>query len=287
MMQTARIYPAKKRSIYAKVKEYTERYSVIALVKMRGVRSIQLMNIRKILADEAKILMVKNRVAAKALSETSVRSKDKIIKELEDQNLLIFTDINPFKLNMLLEKNKVYLPAKEGDIASEDILVPAGNTGLPPGPILSEFREAKIPTKIEEGTVWIAKDTVVAKAGDIISMKIASILTKLGIKPIRAGLKLHLVLEDGLIYTSEDLQIDVEEYKKSIEAAYTEAITIAVNTAYPMKESIGMILAKAYKDALALTLNIGYPAREVINELLLLANAHAEYLARRLNLIDN
>jgi len=266
-MQAARAYPAKKRSMYSMVKEYAERYSVTALVKMRGVRSIQLMNIRKILADEAKILMVKNRVAAKALSETSVRGKDKIIKELEDQNLLIFTDMNPFKLNMLLEKNKVYLPAKEGDIASEDILVPAGNTGLPPGPILSEFREAKIPTKIEEGTVWIAKDTVVAKAGDKISMKLASILTKLGIKPIKAGLSLHLVLEDGLIYASEDLQIDVEEYKKSIEAAYTEAITIAVNAAYPMKESIGMILAKAYNEALALTLNIGYPAREVINDL--------------------
>jgi large subunit ribosomal protein L10 len=242
------------------------------------------MQIRKILANDAKIIMVKNRLAVKALLEAGIKGVDKLIKELEGQNLLIFTNMNPFKLQMLLEKNKVYLPAKGGDVASEDIVVPAGNTGLAPGPILSEFREAKIPTKIEEGTVWIAKDTVVARAGETISMKLASILSKLGIKPIKAGISIYLVLEDGLIYTSNDLKLNIEEYRKSLEEAYSNAIILAVNSAYPTKESIGIIIAKAYTNALALTLNSAYPAKEVINELLMLANAHADILAKRLNL---
>jgi large subunit ribosomal protein L10 len=284
MMQEARVYPEKKRLMYERLKEYARHYKVTALVKMSNVRSMQLMQIRKILANDAKMIMVKNRLAVKALLEAGIKGVDKLIKELEGQNLLIFTNMNPFKLQMLLDKNKVYLPAKGGDVASEDIVVPAGNTGLAPGPILSEFREAKIPTKIEEGTVWIAKDTVVARAGETISMKLASILSKLGIKPIKAGISIYLVLEDGLIYTSNDLKLNIEEYRKSLEEAYSNAIILAVNSAYPTKESIGIIIAKAYTNALALTLNSAYPAKEVINELLMLANAHADILAKRLNL---
>jgi large subunit ribosomal protein L10 len=284
MMQEARVYPEKKRLMYERLKEYARHYKVTALVKMSNVRSMQLMQIRKILANDAKMIMVKNRLAVKALLEAGIKGVDKLIKELEGQNLLIFTNMNPFKLQMLLDKNKVYLPAKGGDVASEDIVVPAGNTGLAPGPILSEFREAKIPTKIEEGTVWIAKDTVVARAGETISMKLASILSKLGIKPIKAGISIYLALEDGLIYTSNDLKLNIEEYRKSLEEAYSNAIILAVNSAYPTKESIGIIIAKAYTNALALTLNSAYPAKEVINELLMLANAHADILAKRLNL---
>ncbi len=283
MMQEVRVYPEKKRLMYDTLKRSAREYKVIVLVKMKSVRSMQLMQIRKILADEAKIIMVKNRVAIKALTETGIKGIDKLCKELEDQNLLIFTNMNPFRLQMLLEKNKVYLPAKGGDVASEDILVPAGNTGLAPGPILSEFREVKIPTKIEEGTVWIAKDTVVAKAGEVISMKLASILSKLGIKPIKAGISIYLALEDGLLYREDDLRLDIDEYRKSIEEAYSSALALTVNIVYPSKESIGIILAKAYNDALALAINSAYPAREVINELIILAKAHADTLAKMLN----
>ncbi|MDW8000272.1 MAG: 50S ribosomal protein L10 [Candidatus Nitrosocaldus sp.] len=283
-MQQAKVYPEKKRRMYELLREAARRYRAIALVKMEKVRSTQLMPLRKILADEAKMVMVKNRLAVKALSDSGVKGVEKILAELENQNLLIFTNMNPFKLQMLLEKNKVYLPAKGGDVATEDIVVPAGNTGLAPGPILSEFREAKIQTKIEEGTVWIAKDTVVAKQGEVISMKLASLLSKLGIKPIKAGVSLHLVLDDGLVYRSEDLKIDVEAYRRSIEEAYSSALALAVNSAYPTKESIAMIIAKAYSSALALAVNSAYPAREVVRDILALAEARAQAIARRINI---
>ncbi|GBC74455.1 hypothetical protein HRbin05_00496 [archaeon HR05] len=282
--QQAKVYPEKKVRMYRMLQEEASRYRAIALVKMDKVRSTQLMPLRKILADEAKMIMVKNRLAVKALSGSGVKGIEKILKEMEGQNLLIFTNMNPFKLQMLLEKNKVYLPAKGGDVATEDIVVPAGNTGLAPGPILSEFREAKIQTKIEEGTVWIAKDTVVAKAGEVISMKLASLLSKLGIKPIKAGVNLHMVLEDGLVYRSEDLKLDIEAYRKSIEEAYSNALTLAVNAAYPTKESIAMIVSRAYSNALTLAVNAAYPAREVIRELLMLAEAHAQTIARQANI---
>ena len=41
---------------------------------------------------------------------------------------LMFTNINAFKLNLILNENKVFLSAKGGDIATKDITIPAGNT---------------------------------------------------------------------------------------------------------------------------------------------------------------
>ena len=57
-----------------------------------------------------------------------------------------------------LVKNKVLLKARGGDIASIDVVVPPKNTGIAPGPMLTEFKENKIPTKIDQGTIWILKE---------------------------------------------------------------------------------------------------------------------------------
>jgi len=46
----------------------------------------------------------------------------------------MFTNMSPFKLNVLLGKNKIMLAARGGDIASMDVVVPPKNTGIAPGP---------------------------------------------------------------------------------------------------------------------------------------------------------
>ena len=55
---------------------------------------------------------------------------------MEGQSALIFTDMNPFKLFKILEDSKTPAPAKPGAIAPADIVVPRGDTGSAPGPIL-------------------------------------------------------------------------------------------------------------------------------------------------------
>ena len=277
-MQVARVYPERKVRLWNKIKEYASKYKTIALIKMEKVRSEQIMAIRKKFGDELKILMVKNKIAMKALSGLDVKGIDKLLNELRGQNAFIFTDINPFKLYLLLEKEKVYLPAKGGDVATDEIMVPAGNTGLPPGPILSEFREAKIPTKIEGGTVWISNDTIVAKPGDVIDHKLASLLSKLDIKPIKAGLSIYLALEDGLLYKSDDLKIDLDATLDEIKQSHAQALNLAVNSGYPTRESIEHIVRKAYTDARALAVNSGYPDKEVISDILAKADIEARAL---------
>ncbi|MGI0019661.1 MAG: hypothetical protein ACREAY_04240 [Nitrososphaera sp.] len=52
-------------------------------------------------------------------------------------------------------------------------------------------------TKIDGGTIWVNRDTVVAKPGDAISMQLASLLSKLNIKPIEAGIAVNFI-DEGL-----------------------------------------------------------------------------------------
>ena len=106
--------------------------------------------------------------------------------------------------------------ARGGDIASVDVVVPAKNTGIAPGPMLTEFKEAGIPTKIDQGTIWIAKDSTPVLKGEAINEKLAAILGKLDIKPVEAGITLFTALEDGLKYAEEEMIIDVEKVRDNL-----------------------------------------------------------------------
>ena len=133
---------------------------------MTKVRSAQLMAIRKKFRNEIKIITIKNKVAQRSFEKifNDVKGLEFLNKELEGQCALMFTNLSPFKLNLTFDKNKIFLAAKGGDIAPNELVVPAGNTGINPGPVLSEFKESKVPTKIDQGTIWVSKDTIVAKA---------------------------------------------------------------------------------------------------------------------------
>ena len=98
---------------------------------------------------------------------------------------------------------------------------------MSPGPVISELSDVGLPTKIESGSIWITRDTVVARKGEVISAKLASILSRLGIKPIKAGLTLKAAYEDGLIHPGEVLQINLEKTFEDLKEA-AERIRLAV-----------------------------------------------------------
>ena len=50
-----------------------------------------------------------------------------------------------------------------------DVIIPPKNTGIAPGPMLTDFKENGVPTKIDQGTIWIMKETIPVKKGEVIS----------------------------------------------------------------------------------------------------------------------
>jgi len=275
-------YPKKKRMLYQELQELPGTYDVIALSKMSKVRATQLMTIRKKFRNEIKIRVIKNRVAQRAFEKLNNRpGLDYLSKELEGQCALLFTNISPFKLNLIFDKNKVFLPAKGGDIATKDIIIPAGNTGISPGPVLSEFKEANVSTKIDQGTIWVGKDTVVVRSGSIISQKLASLMSKLNIKPIEAGISISLAIAEGLVLKENDLKINLAEYREELTRSFHEAVSLAIETSYPTVETITHLLVRAYQNAAALATDSGYLSPDSVQFVLVRANANGQIIANQ------
>jgi len=281
MHENRTTYPQKKTQMYQQLSELPKKYNVLALVRMEKVRASQLLPLRKKLQGEVEIFSVKDKVAKLALEKTGVKGIDKFVDKLEGQCLFMFTNMSPFKLNVLLGKNKVMLFARGGDSASMDVVIPPKNTGIAPGPMLTDFKENKIPTKIDQGTIWIMKETVPVKKGEPISEKLAGLLTKLDIKAIEAGIVLNSALEEGLVYQQDEMIIDVEKFRNDLAQAHQEAVSLSIEAAYITADNIEQILAKAAQSARSVSTEAGYLTEETKEQVLQKAHGQAQGVASK------
>ena len=279
MHENRTTYPKRKAQMYQQLQELPKKYDVLALVRMEKVRASQLLPLRKKFKDEVEIISIKDRVAKKALATLDVPGIQKMIENLTGQCLFMFTNMSPFKLNVLLSKNKIMLPARGGDVASIDVVIPAKNTGVAPGPILTDFKEAGVPTKIDQGTIWIIKDTTPVKKGEVISPKLATLLGKLDIKPVEAGVALGAALAEGIHYSKDDLVIDVEKYRDEFAKAHQAAISLSIEAAYITSDNIEQILAKAAQSSRSLSIEAGYITDENKEQILQKAHSQAQGLS--------
>jgi large subunit ribosomal protein L10 len=270
-------YPKKKRLLYQEMMKLPKEYKALALSNLNKVRASQLMQLRKKFRSEMKFRVVKNKVVQRAFEKINdIPRLPEFSNRLEGQCLLLFTNTNPFRLNLIFDKSKIFLPAKGGDIAPTEIIVPAGNTGITPGPVLSEFKEANVQTKIDQGSIWVVKDSRVAKPGDQISQKLASLLSKLDIKPIEAGISVSCALAEGLLFTEEDLRIDLDAYAKEMAKGAFEGLNLAIVCGYLTPETVSPLILQAGQEALNLSVSVGYLTKNTVKPILL--NAHAQSL---------
>ncbi len=272
-------YPKRKAQMYQQLQELPKKYKVLALIKMNKVRSTQILPLRKVLKDDVEFVSIKDKVAQKALEKLDVPGIKDMVGELTGQCMFMFTNMSPFKLNVLLAKNKIMMIARGRDIASMDIVVPAKNTGIAPGPKRTEFKEAGIPTKIDQGTIWIAKDSTPVLKGEIINEKLAAILGKLDIKPVEAGISLYTALEDGTKYAEEEMVIDVEKIRGEFAQAHQQAVSLSIEAAYVTPENISQILSKAAASARSVSIESGFMTDETKEQILQKADAQARAVA--------
>ena len=253
-------------------------YPVVAVFKLVGLRANLLHEIRKILRDKAILRVAKKTLFCKAAEKAGKPELKQLLEDVKEPVGLIFSKIDAFKLKLILDKNRIPMHAKAGERADMDVIVPEMNTGLPPGPILGDFGKLKIPTKIEGGQIWIAKDTLVAKKGDVISPLLASLLARLDIKAVLKGVEIEKAYVDGVILTKEDLTIDLEKIKEDLRSAYTDAVNLATEIGYTVRETIIPLLVKAEAQARTLAIEAEIPTRDMIVDIILRAERMAAAL---------
>lgn len=275
-------YPQEKMEMLEHIESLAKKYDTVIVSQLHKVRASQLMLLRKNFRGDLVMVVAKNKIAALALRKAGMKNAEDFVSRLTGQNALIFTTMNPFKLYLSLEKTKVNLPARAGDIATSDIIVPSGSTGIPPGPVLSEFKEAGVQTRIEAGSIFVSRDSVVAHTGDVISPKLAGLLSRLNIKPIKAGLSIFMASADGLLLLQKDIVIDLEQYRSDVSQAAQEALGVAIEASYVTPETLPLLIAKAFRGAERVAGESGYLTKETSDVVLGLAEQQARALLNAL-----
>jgi len=269
------------------IKQLISQHEVIGIASLQKVRASQLQELKKNLMEQVRMQVIKNTLMKLAVESYENKPElKKLVDHLQGSNVFLFTSLNPFKLALLLEKGKVKTTAKAGDIAAFDVIVPAGNTGQPPGPIIGQLNAVGLPTRIESGSVWVSKDTLVVRKGEAISEKLASVLSKLGIKPVEAGLAMKVAYDDGLIITQDSLQLNVSKTKEKIQNACADAFALSFAIAYPTSENSVLLLQIAHTEACKLSINAYIPTKETIEYLIRKAHAEMLSLSSRLSTVE-
>ena len=263
-----------KTSQLTELKQLADSYPVIAIADISNFPAALFAVIRKKLSKKSVIKVSKTKVVKKAFAETKMKEVN-LNGYMKGSLAIIFTEMNPFELFAFVKKGKGSIPAKPGMIAPIDLIVPAGDTGLPPGPALSELKQAGINARIQGTSIFVPEDTIVVKKGMPVSKAASSTLQKLGIKPIKVGLNITSVIQNKEIFPASVLDIDEEKVFAQFSNAHIEAFNLAVFIAYETKETMPVLLRNAHTDALNLAINGAILNAETVSQLLSKANLQA------------
>lgn len=264
-----------KVKLVKELRAEAEKYPVVGILDMHKLPAKQLHEIREKLRDQARIFMIKKRLLKLAFKDLKVAELEKY---MEGQPALLFSESDPFKLARVIAASKSKTAAKAGDVAPSDIMIRAGPTSLPPGPVIGELQKAGVPASVEGDRIAVKKDTVLVKEGEEINSDVAGVLAKLGIEPMDISLNLLAVWEKGMIYTKEILFIPPEKYENDLKEAFLNAFNLTLNIGYVTPQNIGTLLSKAHNEVLSLAMAADIVTKETLPTLLAKAGAQAEAL---------
>tara|TARA_B100000965_G_C19537384_1_gene734015 strand:- start:184 stop:1218 length:1035 start_codon:yes stop_codon:yes gene_type:complete len=269
-----------KRSEVSEIQKFVEGANVVGLVDVTGIGAKSMLTMRASLREMGvKLRMSRNRLLKLAISEASKNKKgiDQVVDAFAPRQLaLLSSDESPFKIFQMLLESQTMAPAKGGEIASYDIVLDKGPTAFPAGPIVGDFQTAGFPAAIEKGKIVIRKKHTAVAEGEVISAEVAAALDKLEIYPITVGMQLLGAFDGETFYLSDVLDIDMEEFRSTIQSAAAQSFNLAFNTRYFTGSVMQPLLSKAHSDALAVAVSTAYPSESTIKALL--SKAHGAML---------
>ena len=271
--------PQWKMDAVEELKKSISDSEMVGLVNVEGVGARQLQGIRDSLRSSATIKMARNTLMIRALEDVKKKGIDGLIEHVKGPIAFVFSNQDPFILSKFLSENKASAPAKGGQIAPKDIVIPQMNTGVAPGPFISELAALKIPSRVKGGVIHVIEDTVAVKKGDTISNAMAAMLGRLGIEPMELQLKLIAAYSDGVVMTTESFDVSLGNLLEKFILGHQYAVNLTINAAIPTEDNITVLLTMASSGARSLALNIGFFTPDMLNEFLAKANAEAFTLA--------
>lgn len=273
----------KKQAILKRLGTLLDQYKGFIIASIENVNTAYLNELKDKYSKLMKIIVAKNTLFKLKLKEWNRGLLNKIENYLTGQNAIIFTNEKIVKILDILLKNKQAASLKAGQEAPFDIVLEEGNTGLPAGPLMSEFTSLQIPVKPMRGILWIARKTTVLKKGQEIDPKLANILNLLDIKPLEMYLRPKVAYSEGVVFTPEVLKYSLDDIKNNFVECARNGFLLTIQLEIPSKENIRLILEKAIRNAFYISLNQRIPVKENIAHILLIAERAAKSLKEQID----
>jgi large subunit ribosomal protein L10 len=254
-----------KKAVVAKLIDLMKKKTVM-IVSIKNLPSSQFQDIRKKLRGKADLFMSKKRLIDLALEESKDEHLKDLVKYVQEDRALLFSDDDAFELSGFLSDNKSSAKAKIGQEATDDIQIEAGPTDLIPGPDISALSAVGLQPKVENGKISIVNSHVIVKKGEKINEAQAAILSKLDITPFKIGLEPVVAFYEGKVY--EDIKIDKEATLEELSNMFGRSLAFAVSVNHVTNETLTFILGKAssHEGALASLVKEDAPAEEKKDE---------------------
>ncbi len=242
----------KKKSAVAELSKLLKEKKTLLIASIKNIPGSQFQEIVKKMRGKAVVKVPKKNLIIKAIDSSKEEEIKKVKERITSDFALLFSDIDSFELAIELIRKKSPSKAKAGQIAPDDIEIPAGPTDLVPGPAISELGALGIQIQIEGGKITIKAPKVVAKKGEKISQGAADMMGKLDIKPFTIGFIPVAAFDNEKKLFYPEINLDPEKTLEDFKVAYGKALPFAVNIGYATPETIAFLIGKAGRQELAL-----------------------------------
>jgi len=262
-----------KKDVVEDLEKQIKSHRVVGIVAIEGVPSKPLQNMKRQLKGQASIVVARSSLIRRALEKSGVGGLAGLV---DGPSGVVFSDLNPFQLEKMIYRCKTTAPARPGSIAPFDLVVPAGDTGIPAGPVIGDMQAAGVKAKIQGGRIVVTEDSVLVRKGAVVNDKVSAVLTRLGIEPMEIALKLKGAYDGAMVYPGEVLHIDEDETKARLSSAHMKAFNLAYNARIYNREVIVFLIQEAVYRARNLMVNGGIINRETVSIYLAKADAAAK-----------
>lgn len=243
-----------------KVDELVEKIKSSKTVLIASTKSLpasQFQKIVKALRGKAEVIVVKKSLIVRAIEKIEKGALQNLKKEIGADVCLMFSDLDGFDLSGILADSQSPTKAKAGDIAPEDVKVEPGPTDLVPGPAISELGSVGLKVTVVNGKLSIKQGAVIVKEGEEINEKVAGVMAKLGIEPMKVGFIPLAAYDSESDKVYVGIKIDKGGALVSLREAIGKALGFAVSVGYVCSNTIKYMIANAGLEVRALEAKIG------------------------------
>ena len=273
-----------KEQIVEQLQGQIEEASVVGILDMQSLPAKQLQEIKKEMKEFANVRMERKNLMEIALENAEKDDITTLDPSEAMQPAFIFSEKDPFQLYSLIQRNKTSAAAQGGETAPNDIEIPDGDTGIGPGPMLGKLQGAGLQVQVQDGSIHVQNPGVIIEEGETIDDDGVEILNQIGIEPLEIGLDLKIAYSEGEVFTSDQLDIDTEQYRSDVEAAASGAFNLAVNAGVVNATTAPAIVGEASRKAKNVAVSEGLPVEDTIEESVGYAASNARGVDSQLDL---